>query len=80
MRQQFKDKGGYQKVHVRRIEATAHKFQGARGNGKGKRILGILKRTYARDLGDRTRRTGHLIVGGGAKGSLQQLGLRHDVE
>ena len=71
MRQQFKDKGRHEQVHMRRVEPAADKRERPLRNGKGKWILGILERAHARNLGNRAGGTGRLVhlAGSGSAGA-----------
>ncbi len=80
VRQQFEDKGRHEQVHVCRVEPTADKCERPLCDGKGKWILGILKRAHARNLGNRAGGTDRLAVRSGTDRRFQKLGLRNNVE
>ena len=80
VRQQFKDKGRHEQVHVCRTEPATDKRERPLRNGKGKRVLSVLERAYARDLGDRACGAGRLVIGRNAERRLHKLGLGNHVE
>ena len=80
VRQQFKDKGRHEQVHVCRIEPATDKRERPLRNGKGKWILGILERAHARNLGNRAGGTGRLVVRSSTERRLNKLRLRNNVE
>lgn len=65
---------------MRRVEPAAHQGKRSLRYGKGKRVLGVLERAHARDLGDRACGACHLVIGSSAERRLHKLGLGNHVE
>ena len=65
---------------MRRVEPAAHQGKRSLRDGKGKRVLGVLERAHARDLGDRACGAGRLVIGRNAERRLHKLGLGNHVE
>ena len=63
-----------------RVKPAAHQGKRSLRYGKGKRVLGVLERAHARNLGDRACGAGRLVIGRSAERRLHKLGLRNHVE
>lgn len=65
---------------MRCVEPAAHQGKRSLRYGKGKRVLGVLERAHARDLGDRACGAGRLVIGRSAERRFHKLGLGNHVE
>ena len=65
---------------MRRVKPAAHQGKRSLRYSKGKRVLGVLERAHARNLGNRAGGTGRLVVRSSTERRLHKLGLGNHVE